>query len=91
MMMTPGVLEDVFSTRTDRNAKGTITTEWNRVLLWRDLQRLISEGAVEAAECPYNADQDSRERRCFRDIGNGDVYIYIAGWERGSPEFRKQN
>jgi hypothetical protein len=28
-------------------------------------------------------------RQYFRDAVTGEVYVYISGWERGSPEFRK--
>jgi hypothetical protein len=34
-------------------------------------------------------DSDFRERKYFRDLGTGEMYIYVSGWERGSPEFRK--
>lgn len=87
----PGALEGLFLARTDNNAKGTISTEWNRVLLWRDLQRLVDEGSVQSIDCPFDDDPDFRERQCFRDIGTGEVYVYLAGWERGSSEFRKQD
>jgi hypothetical protein len=48
--MTPGVLEDLFRTRTDRNSNGTISAEWDQVLLWRDIQRLIADGAIQQIE-----------------------------------------
>jgi hypothetical protein len=86
----PGALEDIFRTRTDNNTKGTISTEWNRVLLWRDLERLMKDGFVESIACPSDAESFLRERQCFRDLATGEVYVYVAGWERGSPEFRKQ-
>lgn len=86
----PGALEDLFLARTDNNTKGTISTEWNRVLLWRDLERLVKDGSVERIECPAEAELLPRERQCFRDLGTGEAYVYVAGWERGSPEFRKQ-
>ena len=69
---------------------GTISTGWNRVLLWRDLQRLVDDGIVERVNCQSDAQADSRERDCFREPATGDVYVYVTGWERGSPEFRKQ-
>ena len=26
---------------------------------------------------------------CFRELASGEIYVYVAGWERGSAEFRK--
>jgi hypothetical protein len=86
----PSALEDLFQSRTDNNTKGTISSEWNRILLWRELERLIAEGAVEMIDCSADSDSIARERRCFREIGTGDVYLYVEGWERGSPEFRRE-
>ena len=86
----PGALEDIFRTRTDNNTKGTIGTEWNRVLLGKDLERLMKDGFVEQIGCPTDAEPVLREMQCFRDLFTGEVYVYLAGWERGSPEFRKQ-
>jgi hypothetical protein len=88
--MTPGVLEDLFRTRTDRNSNGTISAEWHQVLLWRDIQRLIADGAIQQIEC-LPASEDPRERKYFRDLGTGEIYVHVAGWERGCPEFRKQS
>ncbi|HEX6495213.1 MAG TPA: hypothetical protein VF018_07010 [Acidobacteriaceae bacterium] len=85
-----GVLEDLFRVRTDRNTEGTISGEWDRILLRRDLERLIAEGFVEITHCSSCPDPRSRERLCFRDTSTGEVYLYVEGWERGSPEFRKQ-
>jgi hypothetical protein len=57
----------------------------------RDLDRLIAEGLVSKVECTRDAETGLRERQCFRDLVTGEVYIYIEGWERGSPEFRRAN
>jgi hypothetical protein len=86
-----GVLEDLFRMRTERNTLGTITGEWDHVLLWRDLDRLAAEGAVEAIDSPATADPDpdSRQRKYFRDLTTNEIYMYVGGSERGSPEFRK--
>jgi hypothetical protein len=51
-MPVPGALEDLFLARTDNNTNGTISTEWNRVLLWRDLERLMNDGFVGSINCP---------------------------------------
>jgi len=88
--MTPSVLEDLFRTRTDRNSNGTISAEWDQVLVRRDIQGLIADGAIQQLDCLADA-KDSRERKCFRDPGTGEIYVHIAGWERGCPEFRKQS
>lgn len=83
-----GFLKDVFKTRTDNNRKGTVSEEWNHVLLLRDLEPLIADGAIERLSCPKPEEPDFRNRQCLRDLGTGEVYVYVAGWERGSPEFR---
>jgi hypothetical protein len=85
-----GVLENIFSTRTDNDRRGTISQEWNRILLWRDLERFIAEGLVERVECKTVSEADFRERQCFRETETGEIYVFIEGWERGCPEFRKQ-
>ena len=85
----PGTLEDVFRTRTEQNRTGTINSDWNHTLLWRDLDRLIEEGVVAKVECTNDVESSFRKRQCFRDLVTGEVYIYIEGWERGSPEFRR--
>jgi hypothetical protein len=76
--------------RTDRYTNGTISGEWDRILLQRELERLIAEGIVEVIDCSPRPDTTFQETRCFRDTGTGDAYLYVDGWERGSPEFRKQ-
>ena len=84
-----GILEDLFNTRTDHAREGTLHTEWDRILFWRDLRRFIIEGLVEPISCPSTAPKDFRETLCFRDLGTGEVYVYVEGWERGAPGFRK--
>lgn len=84
-----GPLEDLYNTRTEQNTKGTIVSEWNHSLLWRDLNRLIAEGLVSTIECPTDLEREYVEHHCFRDNVTGETYVYIKGWERGSPEFRR--
>ena len=84
--MNMGPLEDLFQTRTMGNHYGTVL---HNSLLLSDLDRLEEQGVVERIACPFEVLEDSRERTCFLDLMSGDVYVYIAGWERGSPEFRK--
>lgn len=82
-------LKDLFNTRTDNDRKGTVSSDWNRVLLWRDLNRLVAEGLVEPVQPPADIEPDDRARHYFRDLGTGDLYVYVAGWERGWPQFRR--
>jgi hypothetical protein len=70
-----GVLEDLFRARTDRNTNGTISGEWDRILLQRELERLIAEGVVDVIDCSPRPDTIFRERRCFRDVRSGEVYL----------------
>ena len=84
-----GPLADILDTRTEQDKQGTIRSEWDHILFWRDMDRFIEEGLVERAGSIEPTVQDFRERQCFRELGTGDIYVYIAGWERGSPEFRK--
>lgn len=85
----PDALEELFLARTDRNTNGTISHEWDRVLFWRDMERLIDGGFARPVACPPENESSRRNRRCFRDTATGIVYMYVEGWERGSPEFRK--
>lgn len=85
-----GVLEELYQQRTDNDRNGTGSSEWNRVLLWRDLQRLATEGLVAPAEAPEHAESDFRDRTYFGDLGTDEIHVFVAGWERESPEFRKQ-
>jgi hypothetical protein len=84
-----GVLEDLFVTRTDNARDGNILDEWNHTLLWRDLDRLIAEGMVEAVDWPLPVVGDSSERKFFRDLGTGEIYAYVGHGERNAPQFRK--
>ncbi len=82
-------IEDLYQIRTNRDRNGTIPDEWNRVLLARDLDRLISEGLVERALNVREISPDTRDKVWFRELSTGDLYVYVDGWERGSPEFRR--
>ena len=80
---------DLWETRTNNSRSGTLVTEWDNVLFWRDLHRLIAEGLVEQTDGPAGIDDGLRDRKYFREVGTGEVYVYLTGWERGSPEFRR--
>ena len=84
-----GALEGIFKTRTNNSHHGTIVTEWDSILLARDLHRLIAEGFVEQIAPPEDAEPGFTPRTYYHDRGTGEVYLYAEGWERGSPEFRK--
>jgi hypothetical protein len=81
-------LEGLYLTRTNRDRNGTISDEWHRALLFRDLDRLVCEGAIERVRNVREISPDSREMIWYREISTGNLYVYVAGWERGSPEFR---
>lgn len=76
----PGVLEEIFNVRT--NGNGYIETEWNDILLKRDLSRLIGEGRVQEFIV-------SSELKEYLDRETGETYEYRAAWERGGPRFNK--
>jgi hypothetical protein len=82
-------LEDLYQTRTKRDRNGTIPDEWNRVLLFRDLDSLVCAGEIERVRNVREISPDSREMIWYKEISTGNLYVYVAGWERGSPEFRK--
>jgi len=85
-----GVLEDLFSVRT--NGNGYILSEWDLVLLKRDLERLMAEGHVCELPSPVVVRlewPDAPERRRFRDPETGETYEYSGPWERGRPRFIK--
>ena len=82
-------LEDLYQTRTNRDRNGTISDQWNHVLLLRDLDRLISEGCIEQLRNIHEVSPDLRDKTWYRETATGIVYVYVAGWERGSPEFRR--
>ena len=82
-------LEDLYQTRTNRDRNGTISDQWNHVPLLRDLDRLISEGIVERVRNVREISADPRDKIWYRETATGILYVYVAGWERGSPEFRR--
>jgi hypothetical protein len=82
-------LEDLYQTRTNRDGKGTIPDEWNHMLLQRDLERLISQGLVQPVTSVREIPPDFREKVWYQEVTTGDLYVYVPGWERGSPEFRR--
>jgi hypothetical protein len=84
-----GALQDLYETRTARDRDGTVGDEWNRVLLRRDLDRLIAECQVEPVDWLFPPESDSRERKFFHDLGTGEIYVYVAAAERSGPQFRR--
>jgi hypothetical protein len=82
-------LEDLYQTRTSRNRNGTILDEWNCVLLLRELDRLIHEGLAERVKNVREISPDQPDQTWFRETSTGNLYVYVKGWERGSPEFRR--
>ena len=82
-------LEDVYQTRTNCDRNGTIPDEWNHELLFRDLDRLISEGLIERVNDTRTISSFPRDQLWYRETCTGNLYVYVAGWERGSPEFRR--
>jgi hypothetical protein len=85
--MTP--LEDLFWTRTKRDRVGTIRDGSNHVLLLRDLDRLIGQGLIKRTSDVREISADSREKIFYQELASGDLYVYVAPWERGGPEFRR--
>jgi hypothetical protein len=87
-----GVLEELFNMRT--NGNGYVLSEWDDILIKRDLERLVAEGRVREMPFPISKQPlwtDSPERKRFRDIEAGEAYEYVNGWERGRPRFNKVN
>jgi len=82
-------LADLADTRTDHDRTGTIRTEWDNILFWRDIERFIGSGVVVRIGSRGPDRAYPREQQFFREVSTGDIYIYTAGWERGCPEFRK--
>ena len=82
-------LDDLYQTRTNRDRNGTVLDQWNHVLLLRDLQRLINEGLVERVTNIREISPDLRDKTWYRETATGMLYVYVEGWERGSPEFRR--
>jgi hypothetical protein len=85
--MTP--LEDLFWTRTNRDRVGTIRDGSNHVLLLRDLDRLIGQGLIKRTSDVREISANSREKIFYQELASGDLYLYVAPWERGGPEFRR--
>lgn len=81
-------LEDMYQTRTNRDRTGTILDRWNDELLHRDLKRLIDEGLVERISDLREFSSDEREKTWYKEVATGNLYVYVAAWERGAPEFR---
>ena len=85
--MTP--LEDLYQTRTARDRNGSILDQWNDVLLHRDLERLINDGLVEIETNIREISSFELEKTWYREIATGNLYVYVAAWERGGPQFRR--
>jgi hypothetical protein len=77
-----GVLEDVVNVRT--NGNGTLRSEWDDILLWRDLERLIAAGMVREI-----TRADGIEGKWFLDCTTSEIYQYLPAWERGSARFER--
>jgi hypothetical protein len=82
-------LEDLYQTRTICDRNGTILDEWNHVLLLRDLDRLVTAGLAERVKDVRQISTDQRDQTWYKEISTGNLYVYVSGWERGSPEFKK--
>lgn len=82
-------LEDLYQIRTNRDRNGTLPDQWNDELLHRDLERLISGGFIERIANLREFSPFEREKTWYREIATGDVYVYVAAWERGASEFRR--
>jgi hypothetical protein len=85
-----GVLEDLFNVRT--NGNGLIRSEWDDVLLKRDLERLVAGGQVK--EVPRAVKEqsvwpDELEKKWLRDCETGETYEYTCAWEKSVPRFKK--
>jgi len=59
------------------------------ILLLRELHRLIDEGVVERVTNIREISPDQRDKTWYRETASGILYVYVEGWERGSPEFRR--
>ncbi len=82
-------VEDLYQSRTNRDRNGTVPDEWNDELLHRDLERLINDGFVERITNLREISPFEREQTWYKEIVTGNVYVYVAAWERGAPEFRR--
>jgi len=88
-MVAMSPLDDLYQTRTNRDRNGTISDEWNRVLLFRDLERLIRRGFIERVENVREIGPHPREMIWYKDLSTGNLYVYVEGGERSAPEFRR--
>ena len=91
-----GVLEDVFNVRTNGDRVGSLRSAWDRILLLRDLERLVNEGRVKLLrDVPRTSkyllpdDSSQAERKVVQDSETGVVYEYVGPYERGGCTFRK--
>ena len=89
METSAGALEDLYRTRTAQDRRGRIRSQWDHVLLFRDLDRLIEQGKIENFDQVIDPERDGLERRYFRDLGTNEIYVFVEGWDKGPPEFRK--
>jgi hypothetical protein len=80
------VLQELFDVRT--NGTGYVNSQWDDTLLLRDLKQLEHEQLIEEITKPF-VHMTGLRHRWFREVGSGDVFEYVEGWERGSPKFRK--
>jgi hypothetical protein len=63
--------------------------EWNQVLLFRDLDRLINQGFIKRVENIREISPAPREMIWYKELSTGNLYVYVAGGERSAPEFRR--
>jgi hypothetical protein len=85
-----GILEHLFNTRT--NGNGEVRSQWDDVLLMRDLEQLIAEERVKVLKTPLEAKPGigaECAKKWFLDYANGDVYAHTEPWERGGARFEK--
>lgn len=77
-----GFLEDVVNVRT--NGNGTLRSEWEDILLRRDLERLIADGMVREI-----TRAEGNEGKWFLDCTTNEIYQYLPAWERGLSRFER--
>lgn len=79
-----GVLDDIVTVRT--NGNGSLRSQWDEVLLKRDLERLVTDGKVREI-----TRADGIEGKWFLDCGTNQIYQYTPAGERASPRFERLN
>jgi hypothetical protein len=79
-----GVLEYIVTIRT--NGNGSLRSQWDDVLLKRDLERLVANGKVREITRAAGI-----EGKWFLDCETNQIYQYTPAWERGSPRFERLN